>query len=434
MIIGIALFPPAILAYISQDALPGDIRYPVKRLVENGVMTIASINPNTKAMFSVSQSNSRLKEMLAVAAKGEDTQSLIDEIIKQNEETVAEISRVSDVNRRQELIKEFQKNSTDSQTKLAKAYQTQSASTAKTNNTSNTKQSTSTTTVNVAAKVECVVNGSNLGLVDVGYCNSMKKYTDELNALNSKINNLSTNVGGQNTLPTSNSPQQNTDQLNQASNTGTGETKTASLGDSNASTPPSAPSGDTPSGEATISVASIPTPPSSVIPYSSPVADVGVASIPTPPGSSDPTANQTTSQPTPNPSSDSPKRQTLNLSSATIWFPQPNDTTLEITCNSDVISVQMSGSSSNSVRFGRYKEYPATADPAFNTRNAIGDDSQGTGGYLLDSSFPIQVGVPVTIDLTDSNRSTIATYWVERGTVNSSGNYVIDRYVDFHCP
>lgn len=430
MIIGIALFPPAILAYISQDALPGDLRYPVKRLVENGVMTIASINPNTKAMFSVSQSNSRLKEMLAVAAKGEDTQSLIDEIIKQNEETVAEISRVSDVNRRQELIKEFQKNSKETQTKLAKAYQTQSASTAKANNTSNTKQSTSTTTVNVVAKVECVVNGVSVGLFESPYCEIYKKLA-EANKKNDEAPALY-NVGGQNTVPTSNSPQQNTDQLNQASTTGSGETNTASVANTNPSSPPSSRPEDIPRGEGIVTVASIPTPPSSVIPYSSPGTDIGVASIPTPPGSSNLTATPT--QPTPNPSSDSPIRQTLNLSAATIWFPQPNDTTLEVTCNSDVISVQMSGSSSNSVRFGRYKEYPATADPTFNTRNAIGDDSQGTGGYLLDSSFPIQVGVPVTIDLTENNRSTIATYWVERGTVNSSGNYVIDRYVDFRCP
>lgn len=429
MIIGIALFPPAILAYVSQDALPGDLRYPVKRLVENGVMAIASVNPNTKAMFSVSQSNTRLKEMIAVAQKGEDTQSLIDEIIKQNEETVAEISRVSNVNRRQELIKEFQKNSAETQTKLAKAYQTQSASTAKTNNSAN-KTSTTTTTIKVAAKVECVVNGISLGLLDVGNCDGMKKLSE---AYARNQIDVQTDKGGIGGAPTSTTPSQNTDESNQANKSGTGETTIASL--PNDSTQPSVPPSLAPDRESgMVTVASIPTSPSSVIPYATPIAEVGVASIPTPPGSADPSAPTANPASTPNPSTGGPKRNVLDLSAATIWFPQPNDSSLEITCNSSVISVQMSGSSSNSVRFGRYKEYPATADPAFNTRNAIGDDSQGTGGYLLDSSFPIQVGVPVIIDLTDSNRSTIATYWVERGTVNTSGNYVIDRYVDFRCP
>ncbi|MBI3485624.1 hypothetical protein HY025_01620 [Candidatus Daviesbacteria bacterium] len=44
LILTIMLFPPATLAYISQNSLPGDRLYPVKRGLEDGVLWLASIS------------------------------------------------------------------------------------------------------------------------------------------------------------------------------------------------------------------------------------------------------------------------------------------------------------------------------------------------------------------------------------------------------
>ena len=52
LILSIVLFPPASLALISNNAVPGDSIYPIKRFLEDGIYAVASITPGTKAWFS----------------------------------------------------------------------------------------------------------------------------------------------------------------------------------------------------------------------------------------------------------------------------------------------------------------------------------------------------------------------------------------------
>ena len=45
LILAIILFPPAVLALVSNNAVPGDSTYSIKRFLEDGIYTIASLNP-----------------------------------------------------------------------------------------------------------------------------------------------------------------------------------------------------------------------------------------------------------------------------------------------------------------------------------------------------------------------------------------------------
>ena len=55
LILSLVLFPPATLAYLSQDAVPGDRMYPIKRGFEDVILTVTSINPWSKAFVATAR-------------------------------------------------------------------------------------------------------------------------------------------------------------------------------------------------------------------------------------------------------------------------------------------------------------------------------------------------------------------------------------------
>lgn len=106
LILAIMLFPPAALAYISQNSLPGDRLYPVKRGLEDGVLMIASISPVTKAFFAVSYSQRRYKETTGLLSNGsnEEISQSLNNLILQTALAANQIKLVSNPAQRRELI------------------------------------------------------------------------------------------------------------------------------------------------------------------------------------------------------------------------------------------------------------------------------------------------------------------------------------------
>lgn len=105
LILAVVFLPPAILAYVSQDSLPGDTIYPIKRALEDGILFLASISNPTKAFFAIAYSQRRYKEVTGLIAK-EDfgaTSKSLQELIMQTSLATGDIREVSSVESRRAL-------------------------------------------------------------------------------------------------------------------------------------------------------------------------------------------------------------------------------------------------------------------------------------------------------------------------------------------
>lgn len=111
LIFSILLFPPAVLAFISQDTVPGDRLYPVKRSLESGIVFIASLNPTTKAWFSTTRSKRRFEESSKLIAKGDTNfaSASLKELVSQTSLAVTEVNSIKDVNSRSALAQNLLK-------------------------------------------------------------------------------------------------------------------------------------------------------------------------------------------------------------------------------------------------------------------------------------------------------------------------------------
>lgn len=61
-IIFFTLLPITVLIFLSQNSVPGDFFYPIKRSMENVILAAASVNPATKAAFRTDLTEARFKE------------------------------------------------------------------------------------------------------------------------------------------------------------------------------------------------------------------------------------------------------------------------------------------------------------------------------------------------------------------------------------
>lgn len=109
------LLPPAILAFASQDALPGDRLYPFKRGLENGILTIASLYPTSKAWFSLDYTNRRFTEATTLINKGEvaEAKSSLNELVEQTSKVALEIKTVQNQEQKEKLLVELNKSIND---------------------------------------------------------------------------------------------------------------------------------------------------------------------------------------------------------------------------------------------------------------------------------------------------------------------------------
>src|SRR5690349_17370946 len=102
-ILVIAFFPPAALAFISQNAVPGERTYPVKRKLEDGILLVAGLRPEWKAAFSVTQSDRRLEETKTLITTGKSAYETLKELVNSTSVAESEINDVSDTYQRTQL-------------------------------------------------------------------------------------------------------------------------------------------------------------------------------------------------------------------------------------------------------------------------------------------------------------------------------------------
>src|SRR5260221_462979 len=126
LVLALLLLPPAVLAFISQDAVPGQNTYHIKRTLENGLLTLASINRNTKALFSIQESQTRFDEANKLLAEGHLTPENLNDLVSQTAQAAREIQQVQDPVQKKELsaklsasIVSYQKQLTQVSTQLA---------------------------------------------------------------------------------------------------------------------------------------------------------------------------------------------------------------------------------------------------------------------------------------------------------------------------
>ena len=107
LILALVLFPPAVLAVISNNAIPGDSTYPIKRSLEDIIFAIASINPVSKAWFAAARTDRRFKEFTVLIAQGKGVTDTLNELVEQTQVTASQITQISDEGQKEKLVEQL---------------------------------------------------------------------------------------------------------------------------------------------------------------------------------------------------------------------------------------------------------------------------------------------------------------------------------------
>lgn len=105
--LAIALFPPAVLALLSNNAVPGDRTYPIKRALEDIVYAISSVNPTSKAWFSAARSDRRFEEISVLVAQKKSTSETIIELVNQTKISADQIKDLGNGIEKKQLADKF---------------------------------------------------------------------------------------------------------------------------------------------------------------------------------------------------------------------------------------------------------------------------------------------------------------------------------------
>lgn len=98
--------PPTVLVLLSQNSLPGDLIYPVKRGMESAILAIASVSPATKTAFRTDLTTTRFKEAQTLLLNRSDTTGLTS-FIAEIKTTQQELVSLSDENKKKELTEKL---------------------------------------------------------------------------------------------------------------------------------------------------------------------------------------------------------------------------------------------------------------------------------------------------------------------------------------
>ena len=112
-ILAIILFAPTTLVLASQNAVQGDVAYPVKRGMENVIIAIASLHPKTKAMFHLDLSKRRFKEVASLVEKGKSAKDTLAELVSQTDTAAEAASDFQNLDQRDDYIKQLTRNIDD---------------------------------------------------------------------------------------------------------------------------------------------------------------------------------------------------------------------------------------------------------------------------------------------------------------------------------
>ncbi len=89
------LAPFTVLVLLSQNSVPGDLVYPIKRGMENLILVAASVSPSSRIAFRTDLTERRFKEAQFLLVQKQDIRSLSD-FVTEVQQAQQEISKVSD--------------------------------------------------------------------------------------------------------------------------------------------------------------------------------------------------------------------------------------------------------------------------------------------------------------------------------------------------
>lgn len=110
LVLSLLLFPPATLALISNNAVPGDATYPIKRVLEDGIYAIVSLHPVTKAWFSAARTDRRFRELTILLSQGKQAKQTLSELVIQTEVAANQIAQITNQGQKEQLISQLSKS------------------------------------------------------------------------------------------------------------------------------------------------------------------------------------------------------------------------------------------------------------------------------------------------------------------------------------
>lgn len=102
-----ALLPFTVLIFLSQNSIPGDLFYPVKRGLESMVLAAASVSPSTRAAFRTDLTTRRFDEAEKLLLGASGTTGLKD-FVTEIQAAQNEVSAISDPVKKQQLQEKIQ--------------------------------------------------------------------------------------------------------------------------------------------------------------------------------------------------------------------------------------------------------------------------------------------------------------------------------------
>ena len=113
----VALLPFTILILLSQNSIPGDLFYPIKRGMENVVLAAAFVSPATRAAFRTDLTTERFDEAEKLLLARSDIKGL-KEFVREIQAAQTEVSAISDTVRKKELQEKIQTSVIEYQKRL----------------------------------------------------------------------------------------------------------------------------------------------------------------------------------------------------------------------------------------------------------------------------------------------------------------------------
>lgn len=104
LVLMFVLMVPAGLIMISQDSVKGEWNYPIKRGIEDVVLAGASLNPYTRAYYSVALANRRYDESEKLLALGANADNSLDELVEQTTVAADNIGNLKNSTDRAKLV------------------------------------------------------------------------------------------------------------------------------------------------------------------------------------------------------------------------------------------------------------------------------------------------------------------------------------------
>ncbi len=102
-----AFLPVTVLIFLSQNTVPGDMFYPIKRSMENVVLAAATVSPTTRAAFRTDLTTRRFDEAEKLLLGSSDINGL-KEFVVEIQAAQEEVSAISDPIKKQELQQKIQ--------------------------------------------------------------------------------------------------------------------------------------------------------------------------------------------------------------------------------------------------------------------------------------------------------------------------------------